>query len=252
MTIRCPKCRTPSLLGASDVAEAGRLVRCSNCETTWLARASDDKRFSAAHFRDRARGPAAQRPPRVIEGHAVPAVRVSRGRNSRAGFDRDFARDFGKTFAKDYGAATAGVSPAGLAAMPAWTARAAAAALVLALIAVVLLTPAVSALPRLSEAFFGNDSVTLRGVTSRTVDLRGTKAILVEGELTNQTGRELDVPAVRIALKENGAEVFSWLLEPTVRRVAAGETVGFRSAMASPGPGASQIALSLTGRSEAR
>jgi predicted Zn finger-like uncharacterized protein len=253
MTIRCPKCRTPSLLRASEVAEAGRLMRCSNCETTWLARASDDKRFSAAHFRDRARDPASQRPPRIIEGEIVPALRFAGAAAGRSGFGPDpggdLGSDFGKTFEMGFRAAMARVSGAGAAAMPSWAGRAAAAALVLTLIAVVLLTPAVSALPRLSAAFFGDDSVTLRGVTSRTVTLRGTTAIVVEGELANQTGRELDVPAVRIALKEDGAEVYSWLLEPTVKRVAAGESVGFRSAMASPRPGASQIALSLAGRS---
>ena len=38
MTIRCPKCKTPSLLSTSEVGEVGRLERCPNCKTTWLAR----------------------------------------------------------------------------------------------------------------------------------------------------------------------------------------------------------------------
>ena len=46
----------------------------------------------------------------------------------------------------------------------------------------------------------------------------------------------MDVPAVRIALKEDGSEVYTWMMEPTVLRLAAGDTVGFRSAMASPRP----------------
>ena len=123
-------------------------------------------------------------------------------------------------------------------------------ALILMLVAVILLTPALSPLPRLSAMLSGMEGVALQGVSSRTVKLRGTDAILVEGEIVNRTGREMDVPAVRIALKQDGSEVYSWLLEPTVRRVAAGDAVGFRSAMASPRPGATQVALSLAGRGD--
>ncbi len=222
MTIRCPKCRTPSLLSASEVGKVGRLVRCPACKTTWLAR----------HFADDSYGgrkspvpePMVRREPVIIDAEVIPPVRFT----------------------------TASPGATGIAAAAALASRyrvaVGATALILMLVAVILLTPALSPLPRLSAMLSGMEGVALQGVSSRTVKLRGTDAILVEGEIVNRTGREMDVPAVRIALKQDGSEVYSWLLEPTVLRVAAGDKVGFRSAMASPRPGATQVALSLAGR----
>ncbi len=225
MPIRCPKCRTPSLLSASEVSGAGRLVRCPACQTTWLARHFADDSYGGSG--DRPREPAIRRQPRIIEGEIIPSVRFA-------------------------AASSATASWAGAAATRSWTSRngfaAGATVLVAMLVAVVLLTPAVSALPRLTGLFLADNGVVLEGVSSKTVKLRGTDAILVEGEIVNRSNREMEVPAVRIALKEEGSEVYTWMMEPTVLRLAAGQTVGFRSAMASPRPGAGQIALSLAER----
>jgi len=229
MTIRCPKCRTPSLLSASEVGKVGRLVRCPACETTWLAR-----HFADDSYRGRqspAPEPMVHREPLIIDAEVIPSVRF--------------------TTASPGGTGVAGGIAAAAALASRYRVAVGATALVVMLVAVVLLTPAFSPLPRLSAMFSGENGVALQGVSSRTVKLRGTDAILVEGEIVNQTGREMDVPAVRIALKQGGSEVYSWLLEPTVLRVAAGDKVGFRSAMASPRPGATQVALSLTGRGDA-
>jgi len=227
MTLRCPKCKTPSLLSASEVGEVGRLERCPNCETTWLAR---DYSESAEGFGRRDRRPMTHREPPIIDAEFVPPIRFATGFHGQGAARVDFP----------------GSARAGRLAV-----AAGATVLILILLAVALLTPAVSALPRLAGFGSGQGSVALEGVSSKTVTLRGTEAILVEGQIVNRSSEELDVPAIRIALKDGGAEVYSWLMEPTVERVAAGETVGFRSAMASPRPGATQIALSLADRGEA-
>jgi len=229
MAIRCPKCRTPSLLSANDVGKVGRLVRCPACETTWLARHFADDSYGARQSRDP--GPMVRRGPLIIDAEVIPSVRF--------------------TTASSGGTDVGGGIAAATALASRYRVAVGATALILMLVAVILLTPALSPLPRLSAMLSGMEGVALQGVSSRTVKLRGTDAILVEGEIVNRTGREMDVPAVRIALKQGGSEVYSWLLEPTVLRVAAGDKVGFRSAMASPRPGATQVALSLAGRSEA-
>ncbi|SDB25914.1 zinc-ribbon domain-containing protein [Bauldia litoralis] len=227
MTIRCPKCKTPSLLSPEEVGEVGRLERCPNCQTTWLAR-----HFAAnADFGRRDRRPMTRRESPIIDGEFVPPIRFTSGFHGQGAARTASVRV--PPAARRYGFV------------------AAATALVLTLIAIVLLTPAVSALPRFVGFVTERGSVALEAVSSKTVTLRGTEAILVEGQIVNRSGQDLDVPAVRIALKEDGSEVYSWLMEPTVQRVRAGETVGFRSAMASPRPGASQIALSLADRGDA-
>jgi predicted Zn finger-like uncharacterized protein len=227
MTLRCPKCKTPSLLSAGEVGEAGRLERCPACQTTWLAR-----HFSktANDFGRRDRRPVTRREPLIIEGEFVPPIRFESGFHGQGAVGAGFGKSSSR--AGRYGF------------------FAGATALILMLIAVVLLTPAVSALPRLAGFASEEGSVALEAVSSKTVTLRGTEAILVEGNIVNRSDVDLDVPAIRIALKEDGSEVYSWLMEPTVQRVRAGETVGFRSAMASPRPGASQIALSLAARGD--
>ncbi|MBZ0229990.1 MAG: hypothetical protein K8F58_16280, partial [Bauldia sp.] len=120
--------------------------------------------------------------------------------------------------------------------------------LILTLIAVVLLTPAVSALPWLGGMLGTKSGIALRAVQSRTLTLRGTDALLVEGELFNATDHEVDVPAVRVVLRSADAEVYSWLVEPSTMRVAAGAAIGFRSALADPPAGADRIAVSLAAR----
>lgn len=228
MTIRCPKCRTPSLLHNGEITEVGRLERCPNCHTTWLARKPESKNPGRRGTRRRRQG--AHRTSTIIEGHVIPEVRPtpppSDGVRSNAG------RRAGPKKLR-FG-------------------RFAAAGAVTMLMAAVLLAPAVTALPNLAASLLGQDDMTLQGIRSRTIKLRGTDAILVEGEIYNESGREREVPAVRIALKEGGSEVYSWLLEPTVLRVGAGGKVAFRSAMPTPRPGVSQISLSLAGREGGR
>ena len=225
MTLRCPKCKTASLLSADELGEVGRLERCPKCETTWLARHYSESRRD---FGQRGRRPMTRKEPPIIEGEFVPPIRFTTGFHGQGA-----------------GAQFAGPSKAGR-----FGIAAGATALILLLLAIVLLTPAVSALPRLAGFGAGQGDVALEGVSSKTVTLRGTEAILIEGQIVNRSGEELDVPAIRIALKEQGAEVYSWLMEPTVERVAAGGSVGFRSAMASPRPGASQVALTLAERGD--
>jgi hypothetical protein len=42
--------------------------------------------------------------------------------------------------------------------------------------------------------------------------------------------------------------VSSWLVEPAVAGLAAGKSIGFRSALASPPPDAAQVTLDLAAR----
>jgi len=64
--------------------------------------------------------------------------------------------------------------------------------------------------------------------------------------LANHTSEESDVPALRISLRtELGGEVYSWVVQPATNRIAAHGSLGFRSALTNPVPGASQIAVTL-------
>ena len=226
VALNCPKCKTRTLLSASEVGPTGRLVQCPRCRTTWLARHFDVDVYGPAARHEPPPGP---RQSPIIDGEIVtpkprPAATRPARRTVRPG-PAAVAGNLGR-----YGFATA------------------ATILILTLIAVVLLTPAVSALPWLGGMLGTKSGIALRAVQSRTLTLRGTDALLVEGELFNATDHEVDVPAVRVVLRSADAEVYSWLVEPSTMRVAAGAAIGFRSALADPPAGADRIAVSLAAR----
>ena len=112
--MRCPKCRTLTLLSASETWEAGSLVRCPRCPAAWVVRPDGDGAVDLA-----IPPPVTRRVPLIIEGEAL--ATGDRGRTPRpTGHSAGLRR---------YGFA------------------AGAAMLMLALVAVVLLAPDVSALP---------------------------------------------------------------------------------------------------------
>jgi predicted Zn finger-like uncharacterized protein len=219
VAINCPKCKTRTLFSDSEVGAAGRLVQCPRCGTTWLARHFDVDVYGP---QARCEPPPAARPPIIIEGEVAVANARRPQRPSAA--------------ARPTAPAPSGVGRYGFAA--------GATMLVLALVAVVLLAPAVSALP--GGAVGGG--IALRSVESRTLTLRGADALLVEGELYNPGDREAAVPGVRISLRSAEAEIYSWLVEPARQSVAPGRAVGFRSALADPPAGVDRVSVSLAAR----
>lgn len=110
--MRCPKCRTLTLLSASETREAGSLVRCPRCPAVWVMRPVVDGGIDLA-----VPPPLTRRGPLVIEGQAAPTGGPRRP--ARAGLRR-------------YGIA------------------AGATALMLALVAAALLAPDVSAVPHVA------------------------------------------------------------------------------------------------------
>jgi len=115
----------------------------------------------------------------------------------------------------------------------------------------VLRIPFVAALPGLGGGGLPQDAAQLefQKVHSETVERRGLSTIFVEGEIVNRSDRDVALPAVRISLRSpDGVEVRSWLMEPSVDGLAAGRSIGFRSALASPPAAATQVTLRLAAR----
>lgn len=121
------------------------------------------------------------------------------------------------------------------------------AALVLAIAmlagAVIARDRVVAAVPDLAGLYrLAGLPVNLRGlefvdVTTHRETENGQPVLVVEGQISNVSGRQRPVPAVRLALKgENEGEIYAWAMEPKARELAAGETVRFRTRLASPPP----------------
>ncbi len=82
--------------------------------------------------------------------------------------------------------------------------------------------------------------VNLRGMAFENIKMSkeqqdGMTVLLVEGSIVNVTSRAVEVPRVRLAVRnENKNEIYSWTALPTRTVLGPGETLPFRSRLASP------------------
>lgn len=232
MTIRCPKCAAAAPIDEAMIGASGEIVRCEMCGTQWLAR-----RF--AH--DPYERPGLQMVTSTPQPRAADIA------------DAVVIEHIGPGFAK---------------LPPPWREEAAPRGAprnrrplkilggILGAVAFILMfrAPIVSALPELAslrglpEAV---DQLEFEQVRSETVHLNGVSTFFVEGEIVNRSAGDVDLPAIRVTLKSlNGTTRTSWLVEPSTTGLAAGRSVGFRSALASPPEDATQVTLSLAARED--
>jgi predicted Zn finger-like uncharacterized protein len=84
--------------------------------------------------------------------------------------------------------------------------------------------------------------VNLRGlvladVTSETQTAEGVPVLLVRGRIVSTTGRVVEVPRLRFAVRNSsGNEIYSWTALPSRSLLSPGETLAFESRLASPPP----------------
>lgn len=226
MPIYCPHCATPANIRAS-VGSAGRMVRCGKCGTTWLARVFEDDPFR------RAPGQTLAVAPDVSDAIVIEHV--------GAGFQappRQPSPPWRKRTRQPV-ASRSGTRIAG--------------ALIGVVVALLVFAgPLAAGLPRLTAtAGLPNDvsQLQFQKVRSETIELNGVKTLFVEGEIVNRSSRHVALPAVRISLRSSaGNEVRSWLVEPATASLAAGDSIGFRSALVSPPSAATQVTLNLAAR----
>jgi predicted Zn finger-like uncharacterized protein len=219
MSLRCPECGRESFVTASDIGPAGRMVACPACGTRWLAR-----RFEGDPYGRPASGPERIADAPIIEhvgaGFSPPPRAVARGVAAPALLvDARVIR----------GAVAACAALAGL---------------------LVLRAPILAMLAGGPGGLWAKVAdLQFEDVRSQTVHIHGSPTLLVEGEIANTSTADVTLPAIRITLRSNeGTAVKSWLVEPAVAGLAAGDSIGFRSALASPPAEATQVTLDLAAR----
>jgi hypothetical protein len=206
----------PSPFTAADVGREGRMARCEGCGTSWLARQLPED----GHARARALA----RPPLIIEGEACRLrPRIAPVAPPRFGQGPRPSVETGKPAAKpENGVDRRPRGGRGLAAII---------AVAFAVLAG-LVAPILTALPGLA-GLFADDELAFANVKSTFLRAHGHDAIVVEGDLVNTTAHGVAIPAIRISLRDaRSEEVYSWLVEPTASALDAGESLGFRSALA--------------------
>jgi predicted Zn finger-like uncharacterized protein len=84
--------------------------------------------------------------------------------------------------------------------------------------------------------------LTFTDVTTTTETQDGVQVLVVEGAITSASGRVVEVPRLRFSMRNpGGQEVYAWTALPTRSLLSPGETLAFRSRLASPPPDARDV-----------
>ena len=99
--------------------------------------------------------------------------------------------------------------------------------------------------------------VNLRGIDFRDVKganeiVDGVVVLVVEGTLVNITPRSVDLPRLRLAVRDaSGKEIYTWTATPPKPRLGGGEQASFRSRLASPPPDGASVEVRFFTRADA-
>lgn len=229
MITQCPKCGEPSSLERPFMSAGEPVVRCAACGTVWNPLRDESDLRPALQMLPAVRAPTVRSPnvsDAVVIEHIGPGFRnppphrrIAKAESEPK--DRSYLGIAGLIFGVVVMLAAGGV--------PLFSA-----------------VPGFASMAGLPE---GVDSLAFRNVKSQTLYRGGATTLYVEGEVVNHSMIEMPLPAIKVTLKaDDGRAVTSWLVEPSTPAVAAGGSIGFRSAFASPPEGATNISLSLAAR----
>lgn len=246
MLITCPSCASEYTIEADRVGAAGRTVRCAACRTTWFAAAAAGPGAAAAvgegavacsegaepaAWRSEATLAAepvaiaveAQNDRAVAEPPASPpeTPAISRRKTPRPGSANDQCASL---LSGRAGLALALVLTLGVG-LTTIVARA----------GIVRLWPEMAALYAAAGMPVNLRGLALNGVRSELQRTERETILVVEGEIANPTGRELGVPELALAVRDEGGEaLYTWTNEAPRKTLGPGETARFRAKLASP------------------
>jgi predicted Zn finger-like uncharacterized protein len=284
MLIVCPKCETTYQITPESLGETGRSVRCLACDNLWFEQppeGSTQEETATPGSID----PTRIRPPLddVVAIGGAPAAKTEIPEKQREWADivsgalpdqpapplapllDDGAGKFSRReapgnierFAAGRGAGSLPKPRRDLSqhALPVLIC-----AMVLALICLVAARQqVVRVLPQTASLYAAIGlPVNLRGLTFENIQTSreiedGVPFLVVEGEIVGTTARHTEVPRLRFAVTDgNGREIYAWTAQPSRNLLPPGETLPFRSRLASPPPDASGVTVRFFNRRDAQ
>lgn len=237
MLIRCPTCASGYDLPAAMLGE-GRILRCAHCRDAWVHRPEAEREGAQINAEHSSSRPS----PHPAEGRD--ALPMPRRRWPGLPWRPRGLRPTGGSWAPVRG--PAGV-PAGVGAS-----LLAAALLLGGSAAVAGKARVVAAFPP-SEAVFATlglpvnlSGLALGELRSSVATGDGPATLTLEGRITNIRPDATPVPALRIAVRDKeGRELYHWTAPAPKARLAAGETVLFRSRLTAPPRDGQMLAVSF-------
>ena len=249
MLIVCPNCATSYRTEPSSLGAAGRSVRCARCRSVWFAHETPEYPAAAEHARDDGRATAASfaapddaaTPPRAPEptggnGAPVPLRIGEQGIPpiTAATLDQDIETFIARRDSRRSAHRRRNWTLPGL--------PAAIAALVVAnIILLAGRANVVKILPQTASLYAAVGlPVNLRGLafnevvnTTETDD--GAPVLVIEGTIVSASKHTVEVPRLRFSVRnQRGQEVYAWTERPSRNVLPPGETLAFRSRLASP------------------
>jgi len=265
MLLVCPSCETAFRVENDALAPPGRNVRCARCKNMWFAEPPQAVEPAAPeHTADLYVFPTALPAPPIVGDDIViwetsaPAddAMLAPSQRTDAGPEQPAASPERTTQSAWRNLSWRGTKEPRRGAGPAL----ATATVVLGCIIVAALiapTAYVRMMPGLAGLYAAAGMpVNVRGLEFRelrtTRELHDGVALLVtEGRVANVSGRELELPAIRLAaLGANGRELYAWSATAARPSLADGGTVAFKSRLASPPADAENIQVRFMSRSD--
>ncbi len=273
MLIACPNCATSYEL-AADALGAGRNVRCARCATTWFATPPLPAPVLTAEAGAPENWPAGLRyidpnaPPKddeSVEAEAQPADAADALEHIEIASPPLAPLDGAP---EGEAAASADPPPAEdvetVAARRARLAREAdrkkarkpklgAMIALAAAVAAALLgfrTDIVRLLPQTARLYAAlGMPVNLRGLDIKEVKVggethEGAPVLVIEGKVVSKAKQTVEVPKLRFAVRgDRGVEIYAWTVQAETRVLGAGESLPFRTRLASPPPQARDVVV---------
>jgi len=254
MQLACPTCHTAFRIEPKQLSEQGRSVRCARCRTVWLARPADLQPVPvmaevlaeepALEHSDAVTGLLPQVVPWndtvMVEVEPSPPIAPATAR--RALTERDWSPAARRAAARKSKARS----------------RLVAATVVLGALVVGALgarASIVRAVPDLAGFYAAIGlPVNLRGLEFRGVRTAqevhdGTPVLIIEGEIANVSRVSAEVPRLRFAVNGNDdRELYSWTALLPRATLSGGESVTFRSRLASPPADAGEVVVRFFNR----
>jgi predicted Zn finger-like uncharacterized protein len=278
MQIACPNCATSYQVETSALGPAGRLVRCVRCRYVWFARDPEalasiaqahrsDVQALAASIAAAAHGdqppPAEDTPPLAADEPyplAQEAVEIDDA-PALAPTDADVAAEADAALAPapdvKLGATRRAMRRAG-SAFGWWLPGLPVAILALLALDAALIgwrADVVRAAPQTASLYAAIGlPVNLRGLTfadvaTATETHDGVPVLVVEGTIVSASPRVVEVPRLRFSVRNrSGQEVYAWTAVPSRSVLGPGESLSFRSRLASPPPDAREVLVRFFNR----
>lgn len=239
MLIVCPTCTTTYRVEPAALGAAGRSVRCARCRAVWFAGPATEGDWPARHPNDETTAAEAgwaeaiDHVPKPEEGPPLAPTLTMTALEGTVGVGEDID-SFAARRARRLELMRRRRGQPSLAAII-LTLLAINAALIGWRVEIVRLLPQTASLFAAVGLAVNLRGLAFENVTSVTELQEDVRVLVVEGTIANTTSASAEVPRLRLAVRNEGAgEIYTWTALPDRSTLGPGETLRFRSRLASP------------------